>query len=81
MQVQALPQSILVNLEQFSKGRYQLSVVNAAGSLVASHPLTVAADGNSTITVALKNVLGHGVYYAAIRNEEGVIIAKANFYY
>lgn len=81
MQVLASPQSILVKLEQFSKGRYQLDCIDPAGSLVAKNLLTINADGNSNINVALKAGLAHGIYFAILRNERGDIIARTNFYY
>jgi hypothetical protein len=81
MLVQASPQNILVQLEQFNKGSYQLDVINTAGSLVAKAHVTVAANGNSHIRVPLKSDWSNGVYYAVMRNERGEVIAKTNFYY
>ncbi len=81
MTVQASSQNMLVNLEQFSIGRYQLDLINAAGSIVAKNQLTVNADGNCNIRIGLKTALAHGIYYAVLRNERGEVTAKANFYY
>jgi len=81
MMVQASSQTILVKLEYFSKGRYQLDCINATGSRVAKNQLTVNADGNSNINLTLKTELAHGIYFAILRNERGEVIARTNFYY
>ena len=78
---QASSQNIIIKLENFNKGKYHLDLINTAGSLVAKNSVAINSNGNSNVSISLKNELSHGVYYAVIRNEEGNIIAKTNFYY
>ncbi len=73
--------NIMLQLVHFEKGKYQLDIINAAGSMVAKVPVLVQANGNTTITASIATELAHGVYYAVIRNEKGEAVAKTNFYY
>lgn len=79
--VQPAAQNITIQLENFSKGKYYLAVLNTAGSLVAQKQLIVQSPGNTNIAVSLKNELAHGIYYVVIRDEQGKIISKRNCYY
>jgi hypothetical protein len=79
--IQPAAQSIAVKLENFSKGKYVLDVVNTAGGLVSQKLILLSANGNTNLAVALKTELAHGVYYAVIRDEQGIVIAKSSFYY
>ena len=73
--------NVMLQLVYFEKGKYQLDIINAAGSMVAKVPVLVQANGNTTITAPIATELAHGVYYAVIRNEKGEAVAKTNFYY
>ncbi|MES2848161.1 MAG: hypothetical protein V4685_03855 [Bacteroidota bacterium] len=79
--VQPAAQSIMVKLENFNKGKYDLGIINNAGSLVSQKRIVIPANGNANVAVALKTELAHAVYYAVIRDEQGSIIAKSSFYY
>ncbi|MBL0357333.1 MAG: hypothetical protein IPP72_10815 [Chitinophagaceae bacterium] len=79
--IQPSAQSILVKLENFSKGNYQLNIYTTAGSLVEQSPVIITLNGNTNISPALKTRLAHGIYYAVMRDEKGNIIARQNFYY
>lgn len=78
-----LPSSknLLVKLNNFNKGEYNISIINTAGSLLAQNHVLIAFDGNTNLSVNLKTELSHGVYYAVIRNERGDVVAKNSFYY
>jgi hypothetical protein len=81
MIVQPSSQNILVKLESFTKGNYQLYINNVAGSLVAQSPVILLNNGNANVTITIKSELAHGIYYAVLRDEQGIIVSKTNFYY
>ena len=78
---QVSSQNILIKLENFAKGKYQPGIINTAGSLVAKKSVTLNSNGNSNIIITLQNELSHGVYYAVIRDKDGMIVAATSFYY
>jgi hypothetical protein len=79
--IQPSAQNIIVKLENFSKGKFQLSILNTAGSLIAQKQLMINSGGNTNIDLALKIQLAHSIYYAVIRDEKGNIITKSSFYF
>jgi hypothetical protein len=81
LNVQAEADNIRLHLQEFTKGQYQLHLVNTAGASIAKQTVNIYASGNSVVSVKLTNELAHGIYYAVVRNERGDIIAKANFFY
>ena len=78
---QASSQNIIIKLENFNKGKYHLSIINTAGSLVAKNSVILNSNGNSNIMAELKTELSHGVYYVVMKDDKGDIIAKNSFYY
>jgi len=80
MMVQPDAGNLLLRLENFTKGKYQLMVLNAAGSLMLQQPMQVNA-GNSNFSIAVKNTLPHAVYYVLLRDESGKLITRSDFYY
>lgn len=81
MLVQPSDETLVVRVENFNKGKYNITIVNTSGTLIARHSVFMNADGNSNIILHLKNSLAHGVYYAVIRDNEGHIISKTTFNY
>ena len=77
----ASAQNLFLSLENFRHGKYNLCILNTAGELLAHHPMPVTANGNSNFTVLLKNKLPHGIYYIVIKDKQGDIVCKSNFYY
>lgn len=81
MVVQAAGENLVVRLENFNKGKYNISIINTAGSLIVQNLIPVNADGNSNVSLHLNNPLAHALYYAVIRDREGRIISKTTFKY
>ncbi len=81
MMVQPTAQNLVVRLEGFAQGKYDLAIVNAAGSLLLQKSLQLTAAENSNLFLSLQKIMPQGIYYAVIRDENGKMVAKTDFYY
>lgn len=80
MKVRSVDDYMLLQLENFAKGKYQLVVMNAAGSLMMQQSLELNR-GNSNFSFAIKKAMAHAVYYVVIRDAGGRLMARSDFYY
>ena len=57
-------------LNSINPGKYKVKIINSAGAIISSMPVSIADDGNAVITLLLPGGISKGLYYVQLEGSE-----------